>query len=137
MSKQIKALKCPQCGSVKKQEVKEDHYICNNCGTEYFLDNDDINVNIRHSFTDNGSTALNPKARKIIFSVLGAVILVIVLQTFLGVFFDGKSKSRTGTSKAKEYHERFDSFIAYSIKDSPDPILLFKIIVEEVKAAVG
>lgn len=38
MSKQIKALKCSQCGSVKKQKVKEDHYVCNNCGTEYFLD---------------------------------------------------------------------------------------------------
>ncbi|WGQ09461.1 hypothetical protein QG516_23380 [Pedobacter gandavensis] len=128
MSKQIKALKCPQCGSVKKQEVKEDHYICNNCGTEYFLDNDDINVNIRHSYTNHGSTALNPKARKIIFSVLGAIILVILLQTFLGIFFDEKSKSGAGSSKAKEYHERFDSFIAYSIKDSPYPILLFKII---------
>lgn len=27
MAKQIKALKCPQCGSTKKQDVKEDQRI--------------------------------------------------------------------------------------------------------------
>lgn len=49
MAKQIKTIKCPQCGSVRKTEIKPDYFRCDGCTTEYFLDNDDINVNVRHS----------------------------------------------------------------------------------------
>ncbi|WP_019946820.1 SHOCT domain-containing protein [Hymenobacter aerophilus] len=45
MAKSIKALKCPQCGSTQKTQVRPEHFRCDNCGTEYFLDNDDININ--------------------------------------------------------------------------------------------
>ncbi|MBS7566920.1 hypothetical protein KHS38_21120 [Mucilaginibacter sp. Bleaf8] len=50
MAKEIKAIKCPHCGSTDKTELKPDHYRCNSCQTEYFLDNDDININHRYTY---------------------------------------------------------------------------------------
>lgn len=48
MAINIKAIKCPQCGSNQHIKISEDHYKCNNCETEYILDNDDININVNH-----------------------------------------------------------------------------------------
>lgn len=47
MAKQIVAIQCPKCGSTQKTEIRPDTFRCDNCGTEYYLDNDDININIR------------------------------------------------------------------------------------------
>ncbi|HET9503062.1 MAG TPA: hypothetical protein VFO93_05955 [Hymenobacter sp.] len=47
MAKQLKAIQCPKCGSVQQVALQPDTYRCTNCGTEYFLDSDDINVNVR------------------------------------------------------------------------------------------
>lgn len=75
MAKQIKAIKCPQCGSSLNSKISEDHYKCNNCGTEYFLDNDDVNININHRFnqppTDNSK----------IFKIIGGILLFIVASS--------------------------------------------------------
>ena len=40
----IKALKCPQCGSTRATKIGEDHYRCDSCSTEFFLDSDDITI---------------------------------------------------------------------------------------------
>ena len=45
MAKTIKAIICPKCGSNQNTEIKLDYYRCNSCKTEYFLDNDDVNIN--------------------------------------------------------------------------------------------
>ncbi len=45
MAKSIKAIECPKCGSTQKTQVRPDVFRCESCGTEYYLDNDDINVN--------------------------------------------------------------------------------------------
>ena len=50
MAKQIKVLKCPQCGGSKPIMIDKDHYRCGNCDTEFILDNDDINVNVNHNY---------------------------------------------------------------------------------------
>jgi hypothetical protein len=47
MAKQLKAIQCPTCGSPQKVEIRPDTYRCDNCGTEYFLDTDDITINVR------------------------------------------------------------------------------------------
>lgn len=76
MAKQIKVIKCPQCGSSQQAKIEQDHYKCASCGTVYFLDNDDININVNH----RRSTDIDPRALKVIKSIgIGAVILVIVL----------------------------------------------------------
>ncbi|MGI4832706.1 MAG: hypothetical protein ACRYFK_04515 [Janthinobacterium lividum] len=47
MATEIKAIQCPKCGSTQKTEVRPGVFHCESCGTEYFLDNDDININVR------------------------------------------------------------------------------------------
>jgi len=47
MAKQLKAIQCPKCGSTQKVEIRPDTYRCDNCGTEYFLDTDDITIHVR------------------------------------------------------------------------------------------
>jgi len=47
MAKQLKAIQCPKCGSPQKVEIRPDTYRCDNCGTEYFLDTDDITIHVR------------------------------------------------------------------------------------------
>lgn len=39
MATEITAIQCPKCGSTGKTELRADHYRCESCGTEYFLDN--------------------------------------------------------------------------------------------------
>ncbi|MBL1411169.1 hypothetical protein [Sphingobacterium faecale] len=126
MAKQIKALKCPQCGSVKKQNVKEDHYICNHCGTEYFLDNDDINVNIRHQYGDNG---LDPKVKRIIILGLAGFLLLLF---FASIIRNCGSSNSTSTAvysaistKEKSYVERIKGYLAFTAYNSSNPMLLF------------
>lgn len=81
MAKQITALKCPQCGSVKKQSIKDDHYICNHCDTEYFLNSDDINVNVTHHTIGGTPSYTNPSKNRfqILMIALGAIILMFLM----------------------------------------------------------
>lgn len=53
MAKEIKVIKCPQCGSTAKTELKPDFYRCNNCHTEYFLDDNDVTINYNHNYNHN------------------------------------------------------------------------------------
>lgn len=88
MAKQIKAIKCPNCGSIQKTEIKLDHYRCDNCKTEYFLDNDDININIQHHLTPNKiNTIFNVSPR---IKLIGASIIVAIVVFVLTAIFTNK-----------------------------------------------
>lgn len=82
MAKQIKVIKCPHCGNTKPQSIGTDHYRCDKCGTEFFLDNDDININVKHSYQNNESH--RPIQRKtiafIIIGVFSFLFFVFMLQ---------------------------------------------------------
>lgn len=83
MTKKIKSIQCPQCGSSRQTEVRKDYYRCASCGAEYFLDNDDINVNIKHE-TVKPTTTAKPKNIAAILVMLGIVILALIISTLLG-----------------------------------------------------
>lgn len=128
MAKQIKALKCPHCGSVKKQNIKEDHYICNNCGTEYFLDNDDINVNVKHEY--GKSNGLDPKAKKYLLLAVAGVLFFVVFSNLIrncgnnsGRSF--KSVDSDDSPKKKEYVDRVKEYLAFTAYNTKSPMLLF------------
>lgn len=121
MAKRIKALKCPQCGSVKKQSVKEDHYICNNCGTEYFLDNDDINVNVRHHYDKSEQRQVPPlgKQMKVLALVVAGFLLLIAVANLWN--------TGNGTSNVRNeenYRERISDYLAYTTKSNGQLVLL-------------
>ena len=50
MAKQIKAIKCPQCGSTQVDGTGEDRYRCRSCSTEFWLDSDDITIHHKHEY---------------------------------------------------------------------------------------
>lgn len=103
MAKKIKAIQCPQCGSAQQSKIKEDHYRCGSCGAEYFLDNDDINVNIKHEMAGGAQTPpLDPaKVGKVIMIVVAFVLLFVTVLIII------KSSDKTATP---EYvNERFTS----------------------------
>lgn len=126
MAKYIKALKCPHCGSIKKQEYKEDHYICSNCGTEYFLDNDDINVNIKHKYKEEKASSLPDKTRKNIIYFLAFIVSILLLSSLITSVWKGE-KSTSPKQANKNYREYIESFLAYSGKDPEDIVLMFKV----------
>ena len=59
MSKRIKAIKCPHCGSTKVKETRPDYYQCKACSTEFFLDDDDININHRYIAPNSNPFQIN------------------------------------------------------------------------------
>ena len=55
MPKHIKTIKCPQCGSMRATQLREDHYRCDSCSTEFFLDSDDITIHHKHETVPDNS----------------------------------------------------------------------------------
>lgn len=97
MAKQIKVLKCPHCGNTKPLSIGKDHYRCDKCGTEFFLDNDDININVNHSYHNKEHRNTNQK-KVIIAVVIGAAIFFSIIFTFQlcsSIFKDATRKRPT------------------------------------------
>ena len=72
MATEIKAIKCPQCGSSQKTEIRPRYYRCTSCQTEYFLD-DDRQI-VEHEVTYRPPAA--PVARPATVLSLPAKILI-------------------------------------------------------------
>lgn len=92
MAKQIKVIKCPQCGSVQKTEIKPEHYRCDNCNAEYILDNDDINVNIKYQNNAFENYFVDQKV-KLVGITICSIFVVIFLFFLFFVFIDSTSHS--------------------------------------------
>lgn len=75
MAKQIKAIACPKCGSTDKSEPKPEYYKCSNCGTEYFLDNDDITINHRVLYPEK-KPADSKKLQRLGIILLGSLFFL-------------------------------------------------------------
>lgn len=84
MAKEIKVIECPKCGSTQNIEIKPDYYRCSNCNTEYFIDNNDVNINYNNGQNDLGLSGLKNKKTGSVLAVLIVIIIVIfVLFRFL------------------------------------------------------
>lgn len=89
MAKQIKAIKCPQCGStsyvVSRKMGADDLYKCDSCGTEYFLDNDDININVNHRNPEPSNTNSPLLIKRILMGIGGAFLFYIIMLFIFGI----------------------------------------------------
>lgn len=118
MAKQIKVLKCPQCGNTKPTTIGYDHYRCDKCGTEFFLDNDDINVNVNYTY---GKPA-EAKSSSDDLSILKKVALfIIILFIILGVLLISFITNRIKQTR-KNYHNTTQT-INQDQKNDKYPIL--------------
>ena len=97
MSIKIRPIKCPNCGSEKHDQLNEKLYRCKNCGTEYFLDDDDITIHVKHDFNYDGFTQPKREPKnsfsntKRNFVVIGIVFLFLIGAMFL---WDGNNKGK-------------------------------------------
>lgn len=80
MAKQIKVIKCPQCGSTKAKELRTDHYQCKSCYTEFFIDSDDINILHKYDSPFGDLNKINTKR------ILAGIAIVASIFIFFGVF---------------------------------------------------
>jgi len=113
VAKNIKAIKCPNCGSIKKTEIKADYFRCLNCDTEYFLDNDDINININHTpYHDfSGATVAKKNTQRVvIFAVVAVLILFIVANAVIGSF---SNNTTIPAYKPDDKYEYYSGEIVY------------------------
>ena len=89
MAKEIKAIKCPQCGSTAKTEIKPDVYRCVNCQTEYYLDDDDITVNYNHNHKysyENANPSFGPQKVVLVIGIAAIVVVILTLSIISGLF---------------------------------------------------
>ena len=83
MSTKIKPIKCPNCGSEKHVQLDEKRYQCRNCGTEYFLDDDDITINVKHNFEYENFTQPKEEPRITMTNALRNLAVVLIVFLFL------------------------------------------------------
>ena len=106
MPKHIKALKCPQCGSTRATLIREDHYRCDSCSTEFFLDSDDITIHHKHETGPDRSNPISSLWNTVAASPRRKVLILLALAFFfsfmaiipiiaLGIF--GGSASRNSS----------------------------------------
>lgn len=78
MAKSIKAIECPKCGSTQKTQVRPDVFCCESCGTEYYLDNDDINVNYTVRQQPGPTSPPTGLPRSVVLGIIGLVLLLAI-----------------------------------------------------------
>lgn len=81
MAKQTKTIKCPQCASTSNIQLKDDYYKCSSCGTQYYLDSDDININVTHRIEDY--TEKNKKTQKPAIAIMAFISIALMLIVVL------------------------------------------------------
>ncbi len=81
MSKRIKAIKCPHCGSTKVKETRPDYYQCKACSTEFFLDSDDININ--HHYINSNENNWLGNEKKLVWIALPIIFVVIIFTVIV------------------------------------------------------
>jgi len=94
MATQLKPIKCPQCGSEKHDDLGEKLFRCRSCGTEFFLDDDDITIHIKHHFDVPRTSPfgnLRTDTSKKIAVIIATVTITLFFLLFEFVLWDHPS----------------------------------------------
>ena len=112
MPKHIKTIKCPQCGSMRVTQLREDHYRCDSCSTEFYLDSDDITIHHKIEAERNGSPLGNTFAVRFkrFFLILLAVTIFFSLITVIIGFVTSRSSSDVAPADANSVAEEHMSY---------------------------
>ena len=98
MPTHIKAPKCPQCGSTRATKISEDHYRCDSCSTEFYLDSDDITIHHKVETKPAPNTFL----RRLLFIILAPVAFFSLIT--IGLIVWGSSREETSRKGDGEEH---------------------------------
>lgn len=124
MAKDIKAIQCPHCGSVFKEEFKPDFYRCKNCGTEYYLDSDDVHIyhhQERYPINQSSAPPVNPKLP--VFILIGAVLFIMVVY-FVSMLFQHPTTNSYSASTIYKTPRMYYSSFVYTNTVTGDPVYL-------------
>ena len=98
MPTHIKALKCPQCGSTRATKISEDHYRCDSCSTEFYLDSDDITIHHKLETKPAPNTFL----RRLLLIILAPAAFFSLIT--IGLIVWGSSREETSRERDGEEH---------------------------------
>ena len=98
MPTHIKALKCPQCGSTRATKISEDHYRCDSCSTEFFLDSDDITIHHKVETKPASNTFL----KRLLLIILAPAAFFSLIT--IGLIVWGSSREETSREGDGEEH---------------------------------
>ena len=98
MPTHIKALKCPQCGSTRATKISEDHYRCDSCSTEFYLDSDDITIHHKVETKPAPNTFL----RRLLLIILAPAAFFSLIT--IGLIVWGSSREETSREGDGEEH---------------------------------
>ena len=98
MPTHIKALKCPQCGSTRATKISEDHYRCDSCSTEFYLDSDDITIHHKVETKPAPNTFL----RCLLLIILAPAAFFSLIT--IGLIVWGSSREETSRERDGEEH---------------------------------
>ena len=110
MPTHIKALKCPQCGSTRATKISEDHYRCDSCSMEFFLDSDDITILHKHETESAPNTFL----KRLLLTILVPAAFFSLIT--IGLIVWGSSREETSREGDGEEHMSYacERLIAFS-----------------------
>ncbi|CAM3743979.1 hypothetical protein MUGA111182_06675 [Mucilaginibacter galii] len=125
MAKDIKAVQCPHCGSIHKTETKPDFYRCLNCGTEYFLNSDDVHIYHHHNRPAGYSSSPPVNSRLPLYILIGAVFFIVVVY-FVSMLFQPKRSSTNTyyTNTTYKAPRSFYSSFVYTNTVTGEPVYL-------------
>ena len=109
MPTHIKALKCPQCGSTRATKISEDHYRCDSCSTEYYLDSDDITIHHKVETKPAPNTFLR-RLLLIILAPAAFFSLITIGLIVWGISREGTSEKGSGEEHISYACERLMTF---------------------------
>ena len=98
MPTHIKALKCPQCGSTRATKISEDHYRCDSCSTEFYLDSDDITIHHKVETKPAPNTFL----KRLLLTILVPAAFFSLIT--IGLIVWGSSREGTSEKGRGEEH---------------------------------
>ena len=112
MPTHIKVLKCPQCGSTRATKISEDHYRCDSCSTEFYLDSDDITIHHKVETKPAPNTFL----RRLLLIILAPAAFFSLIA--IGLIVWGSSREETSREGDGEEHMSYacERLMAFSSK---------------------
>ena len=88
MPKHIKALKCPSVVARRATLIREDHYRCDSCSTEFFLDSDDITIHHKIETEPFHKSAATARLKRLPLAILAGDGLL--LTHYHRAYYPGK-----------------------------------------------
>ena len=112
MPTHIKALKCPQCGSTRATKISEDHYRCDSCSTEFYLDSDDITIHHKVETKPAPNTFL----RRLLLIILAPAAFFSLITIGLIVWGSSREETSRGESGEERMSYVCERLMAFSSK---------------------